>query len=367
MGTVLVRGERVVVQWIDGAAQKRQRTVKARRADGAPLSIAAREREGRRLVADLEDLAARQREGLAPRARRATTAVTFGDLHACWEAAKARRSRSFAAWVRPHVAELFPMAAADVTTALVTRLLAEKGRRLSSTSVGHIHGHLHAVFEAARVQGGPWEGRPNPVAAAEKPRRRQKQVHIIGPDEWPALAPELPGRWRGPVAVSFFTGLRRGDVFALRKRDVDLARGVITSTNGKTGKLLALSVVQPLRPYLEEALGTVPGAFLFDVDRRPGKRLPNLVKMLRRPARALAWWSGTSSAAAGARRVAGPRSVAPPRSPTPVRAAAVTRCTRAACRGRSGSTTSGTPSGRQWSPLVAPAPARRCSRTLIRA
>ena len=280
MGTVLVRGERVVVQWVDATGCVRQRSVKKRRADGGLLSVAAREREARRIVAELEEQAERQRFGLAPRPLK-NPRCTFGDLHAHWEATRGAsvRSRTFVAFVRPHIAELFDMPALDVTTTTIDRLLTKAAAHLAPKSVMHIRGHLHAVYEASRVQGGPWEGRENPVTAARKFKVPEQFTTIISPAEWPVLASEVPAKWRAHVAVAFFTGLRRGDVFALRKRDVDLARGTISATISKAQKARTLPIADGLRPYLEGALAA-PGPLLFAWPK--GKRLPNLVKMLRR-------------------------------------------------------------------------------------
>lgn len=41
MGTVLVRGTRVVIQWVDAFGRVRQRSIKKRRADVGQLSVAA--------------------------------------------------------------------------------------------------------------------------------------------------------------------------------------------------------------------------------------------------------------------------------------------------------------------------------------
>ena len=282
MGTILERtGGRIVVQWVDAAGQKRQRTVRKRRADGAPLSVSARRQEARRFLGELEDLVDRQTSGLAPRPLR-NPRVTFGELHEHWEATRgaANRSKAFTAFVRRHLVELDPCLAADVTTTRVDKLLTaclEQG--LAPKSVMHVRGHLHSVFEAARVQGGPWAGRENPVAAARRFKVAEKLVQVVTPAEWPPLAAEIPERWRAQVAVSFFTGLRRGDVFALRKADVDLERGILSATMSKTEKARLLPIHSALHPYLEEAL-TTPGPALFAWPK--GKRLPNLVKMLRR-------------------------------------------------------------------------------------
>ncbi len=284
MGSLLRRpGGRLVIQWVDGAGEKRQRTVRRRRADGTPLSPGALEREARRLMAELEDLADRQRDGRAPRLQ-SLSGVTFADLRAFWESTRGAscRSRTFIAFVNPHVAELDPRPVADVTTAVVDQLLTARASRLSPKSVMHIRGHLSSIFEAARVKGGPWEGRENPVTASRRFKPAETAVHLVTPSEWPQLAPELPEAWRGHVAVAFFTGLRRGDIFGLRKADVDLGRGVITAAISKSRKWRILPIPEPLRPYLEAAMQT-PGAALFEWERE--RELPQLAAMLQRACR----------------------------------------------------------------------------------
>jgi integrase len=281
MGTILERSDgRIVVQWVDAGGVKHQHTVQKRRADGAPLSATASRQEARRLLGELEDQVDRQRAGLAPRPLR-NPRVTFGELHGHWDATRGASARSpgFVAWLRSHVEELFHVPAAEVTTSRVDRLLTALVARLSPKSVMHIRGHLHGVFEAARQQGGPWEGRENPVTAARRFKVPEKAIQLVTPAEWPRFAEEIPERWRTHVAVSFFTGLRRGDVFALPKAAVSLERGILTAAMSKTGKLRQLPIHSALRPYLEQAL-TTPGPALFAWPK--GKRLPDLPKMLRR-------------------------------------------------------------------------------------
>ncbi len=281
MGTILERPDgRVVIQWTDASGRKRQRTLAKRRADGRQLSVTARRKEAQRRLGELEDQAERQRLGLAPRPLK-DERLSFGALHEHWEATRGAscRSQHFAGFIRPHILELFPLPAVEVTTAAVDRLLTARAKHLSAKSVNHIRGHLHSVFEAARVQGGPWEGRPNPIAGARRFKVGEKAVALVTPDEWPRLAPAIYERWRPHAAVAFFTGLRRGDVFSLAKADVDLFRGIITARISKAQKVRVLPIHEALRPYLEEALAT-PGPQLLPWPH--GKRLPNLVKILRR-------------------------------------------------------------------------------------
>jgi integrase len=69
------------------------------------------------------------------------------------------------------------------------------------------------------------------------------------------------------------------DVFGLRKAVVDLEHHVINATISKGKKARRLPVHDALVADLERQLAT-PGPYLFAWDRT--KRLPNLVKMLRR-------------------------------------------------------------------------------------
>src|SRR6266542_1826801 len=142
MGTILERPDgRIVIQWTDASGRKRQRTLAKRRADGRELSAAARRKEAQRRLGELEDQAERQRLGLAPRPLK-DDRLTFGALHEHWDATRGAscRSEHFAAFIRPHILELFPLPAVEVTTAAVDRLLTARAKHLSAKSVNHIRG-----------------------------------------------------------------------------------------------------------------------------------------------------------------------------------------------------------------------------------
>jgi integrase len=63
----------------------------------------------------------------------------------------------------------------------------------------------------------------NPVAAARPPRVERTEVEILAPDQIKALLDVLRGRPLYPVAViGLATGMRRGEIAALRWGDIDL-------------------------------------------------------------------------------------------------------------------------------------------------
>ncbi|MGD9615131.1 MAG: site-specific integrase [Alphaproteobacteria bacterium] len=68
----------------------------------------------------------------------------------------------------------------------------------------------------------------NPVAAAEPPRVQRTEIEILAPDQIRAVLDVLRGRPLYPVAViGLATGMRRGEIVALRWSDIDLDGGRI--------------------------------------------------------------------------------------------------------------------------------------------
>lgn len=98
-----------------------------------------------------------------------------------------------------------------------------EGAGLAPRTVGHVHRLLHRVFGHAvkwSVVGN------NPVAAAEPPRVQRAEIEILAPDQIKAVLDALRGRPLYPVAViGLATGMRRGEIAALRWADIDLDGG----------------------------------------------------------------------------------------------------------------------------------------------
>ena len=70
----------------------------------------------------------------------------------------------------------------------------------------------------------------NPCAikgASQRDSRHRTERRVLTPDELWALADAMPERYRAAVIVSFLSGLRAGELFALQRRHVDLAAGTI--------------------------------------------------------------------------------------------------------------------------------------------
>jgi integrase len=100
-----------------------------------------------------------------------------------------------------------------------------EGAGLAPRTVGHVHRLLHRVFGHAvkwSVIGS------NPIAAAEPPRVQRAEIEILAPEQIKAVLDALRGRPLYPVAVvGLATGMRRGEIAALRWGDVDLDGGKV--------------------------------------------------------------------------------------------------------------------------------------------
>jgi integrase len=99
----------------------------------------------------------------------------------------------------------------------------EGGAGLAPRTVGHVHRLLHRVLGHA-VKWGVITN--NPVTAAEPPRVPRAEIKILEPDEIRTVLQALRGRPLYLIAViGLATGMRRGEMVALRWGDVDLDSG----------------------------------------------------------------------------------------------------------------------------------------------
>jgi integrase len=163
--------------------------------------------------------------------------VTLGDFLGRWEvwAATQVSAKTLERYrdllrhhVRPHLgkAPIQKLRTIDFAT-LYGKLQSPKpdGAGLAPRTVGHVHRLLHRIFGHAVK----WSviGR-NPVSAADPPRVRSVEIQILAPEEIKQVLAALLGRRIYSVAViALATGMRRGEIVALRWGDVDLDGGKI--------------------------------------------------------------------------------------------------------------------------------------------
>jgi integrase len=96
---------------------------------------------------------------------------------------------------------------------------------LSAASVAKYHTMLHSVFERALVDRVITF---NPCAHTELPKRVKKTARTLTPGEYEAILTALPAQHRLMIETAINTGLRWGELIALKPRHLDLATGRLT-------------------------------------------------------------------------------------------------------------------------------------------
>jgi integrase len=96
--------------------------------------------------------------------------------------------------------------------------------QLSPRSVRKYHTFLHAIFERAIID---QVITINPCAHSVLPKFVKQPKKAITPEQFETLVGEIPHRYRVMVLVAIETGVRWGELAALRPVDVDLEAGEI--------------------------------------------------------------------------------------------------------------------------------------------
>ncbi len=278
MGSVYRKNDKWYVRFKDGHGRWRDTATQATTKTGA-----------KSLLHDLEVQADRQRRGLEPLPEHRKQA-TFGEAMDAWknEVGSRLRSTTIIGFGEKHLRdELGPVQLKDLSASRLEILLNEKAGELAPKSLNHLRGHIHRIFELA-IRRGLFSGL-NPAKAVPRFKKPKKIPQYLKAEEVPLMLASLELRWRPLFATAVYTGMRKGELLALRKVDVDLSAGTIRvgrshasdTTKGNREDLLPIAV--GLEPFLHEAMATSPSALLFP--RKDGTQHPPTIalhKVLRR-------------------------------------------------------------------------------------
>src|SRR5438067_5192351 len=269
MARVLKRGGFWYAKWTDATGKRcRERIEACSKAEAKALADEL-EVEARRR----RNLARRARNGLPPRPEDLTG--TFADLctwwldHRCPEASRSGERQRLGKYVVSKPVGALPLAAVG-SPHLDELLHNAESAGASAASVNKLRSVLHTVFSKAK-KAGKWVGE-NPVASTERRKVAKRVYATLRAEEVPLLLGEVPAEWRPLFAAALWTGMRRGELFALRKSDVDLTLGTIMVARSnardttKGGHADLIPIAAPLLRILKHQLEHAPGSLVFPAE-----------------------------------------------------------------------------------------------------
>ncbi|RYZ47004.1 MAG: site-specific integrase [Myxococcaceae bacterium] len=255
-------------------------------------STARMEAEADRLVHEKASHAERVKAGLE---RRPVKPIPCSELVEKYEAASQHQASlapmhsQLHRWIGPHFGKKLVTQVTPADCEELLRKSREAGQAETTTRSLYIRARL--VFEHARkkllvIEKNPWD-------AVDQPSLPRRTVTVLRPEQIATLL-EAAGPWRVLLLVAILTGLRRGELGALRWEDIDWSAGVHgvihvrrswTRDTTKGGKERLVPVHQQLRPELEayqRKLGVTEG-LVFPSSRGGGMRTANwqVSKLLR--------------------------------------------------------------------------------------
>jgi integrase len=276
-------GERVEVHY------DRRWYVRYRDAGGAwrdERTTAGTKAEALRLAIDLERRAERQRHGLEPLP--GDPGMSLGELCRWWlrekcppQSVKREESRLRNQLLNHAIAEL-PLG--RVTAVRFEERLREMERAgLGANTINHLRVVVSGIFKRAG-KAGLWYG-PNPIDGVERRREVERGYVTLRAHEVAPFLKAAPPQWRDLYATTLYLGLRKGEVFALRKSDVDLTTMTVTVQRSherattKGGHVDTLPIHPQLLPYLVHAMAASGSEYMFP--RSDGKAHTTAINMAR--------------------------------------------------------------------------------------
>jgi integrase len=251
--------------------------IKYRGASGEPEYEATPARtkgEAKVFLREIEERVYRQVRGLAPLTLNPEN-WTVADLMTWWlesYSANGESHRRNEGTIRNHIlsAPLAQKLLDHVGPGDIEALLNEKERDFSPETVNHIRGYLVRAFNRAR-KAQKWLG-GNPGEDTDTRRVPERIASILAPEEVLPFFMALAADQRPVFATAILAGLRKGELCGLQKSDIDLARRLLYVRGSyarrfpKNRKQRVVRIPEELVPFLEYALATFPGRWLFPDD-----------------------------------------------------------------------------------------------------
>jgi integrase len=228
--------------------------------------------EAKRIALQLEVRAWQQRMGFQ-QIEAPDGGGTVSELMSWWMATFSEGNTSHpknASTIKRHLLDgtLAGVRLADLSKGRVEGFLDDKTREgLSAQTVNHIRGFLSRGFSAA-IDRERWHGK-NPVIGTKKRRGPKRLADFLRFEEVGPVIAQIPPQHFHRFVTTLYTGLRKGELRALRKIDIDWSlkaiwvrrSGLRDTTKGGHEKPIPMH--PDLEPVLREAVDASPSELVF--------------------------------------------------------------------------------------------------------
>jgi integrase len=159
--------------------------------------------------------------------------------------------KSYSAICKRFTAHLGKKGSDSISTITINDIRAYRDSIADQFSSGTVNNHLtmlRLAFDSALQQDILDK---NPAKLVKNLARKDKQERRpFTPDELKALLSVAPPEWTTAILIGLYTGLRLGDVIALKWEQVDLSKKVFTLVTQKTGRTVINPIATPLLRHL---------------------------------------------------------------------------------------------------------------------
>ena len=235
-------------------------------------TAARTKREANQAAIELEQRAWRQRMGLEQLASQDGSG-TVRDLMTWWLETFSEGMPSHAknlSTIENHLlkGKLADVRLAELTKGRIETFLDQKAKQgLSAQTVNHIRGYLSRAFTAG-ISRERWAGE-NPVFKTARRRGPKRHPDFLRLEEVAPVIAQVPPQHFHRFVTTLYTGLRKGELRALRKTDIDWSLKAIwvrrsgTRETTKGGHEEPISIHPDLELVLREAVEASPTELVF--------------------------------------------------------------------------------------------------------
>jgi len=218
-----------------------------------------------------------------PKSQRRSEQVLFSQLmeekYLPWADSTKKRPRDdrsrYAKWLKPYLGKKTLKEISPLDLEKIKKQMRDQG--MADATIRHVLCIVRHGFNKA-IEWNLWDG-SNPCSRVRFPRINNARERFLSPEEASQLLTEL--HRRSPLVasmaiLSLYGGLRLGEIFNLRWKDVDRVNRIIQILDSKSGEARPAFITAPIESVLEELVPGEPEDYLFK--SRKGTKISGLSK-----------------------------------------------------------------------------------------